>query len=70
MAIDPIQISRHIQEHFLSYLQTTFGVSERYERLNHRLKEAMSEYHRFFRGPFLQGLPPYQKDASDSGSHS
>jgi hypothetical protein len=64
MAIDPIQISRHIQEHFLSYLQTTFGVSERYGRLNQRLKDAMSEYHRFFRGPFLQGLPPYEKDAS------
>ncbi len=67
MAIDPIQISKHIQQHFHSYLQTTFGVSDRYPLLNQRLKDVMSEHHRFFRGPFLQGLPPYEKDASIAG---
>ena len=64
MAIDPIRISKHIREHFLSYLQTAFGVSERYPLLNHRLAESIGTYHRFFRGPFLQGLPPYNKDSS------
>jgi Lhr-like helicase len=64
MAIDPIQISHNIRGRFLSYLKTTFGVSERYGALNARLKDLLSQEHRFFRGPYLQGLPPYQTDQS------
>ena len=64
MAIDPIQISQLIKNRFLSYLKTTFAVSERYSDLGNRLKELLSQESQFFRGPYLQGLPPYQTDQS------
>ena len=64
MPIDPLELSNAISERFERYLLTTFGVAPEYSGLGDQFKQRIHEPGRLFRGPYLQGLPPYiRKDS-------
>jgi hypothetical protein len=64
MPIEPIQLSQAIKERFRRYLTTTFKVGSGYPDLAEQLESAIHSPDRLFRGPYLQGLPPYVRDES------
>ena len=64
MPIDPLELSNAISERFERYLLTTFGVAPEYSGLGDQFKQRIREPGRLFRGPYLQGLPPYIREES------
>ena len=64
MPIDPLELSNAISERFERYLLTTFGVAPEYSGLGDQFKQHIREPGRLFRGPYLQGLPPYIREES------
>lgn len=67
MPIDPVQISLAIKHDFRRYLTTTLGVSAKYSDLREQFMEALVNDNTLFRGPYLQGTPPYRTGESLSG---
>ena len=64
MAIDPISISKDIQDDFRRYLRTALNISPAYSEVRRQFSQALEKPDLLFRGPYLQGLPPYEKSDS------
>ncbi len=62
MSIQPISTSHHISERYKRYIRTTFDIRDaEFARLFH---EQLSADEEFFKGPYLDAMPPYQPGAS------
>jgi ATP-dependent helicase YprA (DUF1998 family) len=62
MSIQPISTSRHISERYKRYIRTTFDIRDaEFARLFH---EQLSADEEFFKGPYLDAMPPYRSGAS------
>ncbi len=62
MPIQPISTSQHISERYKRYIRTTFDIRDaEFARLFH---EQLSADEEFFKGPYLDAMPPYQPGAS------
>jgi ATP-dependent helicase YprA (DUF1998 family) len=62
MSIQPISTSRHISERYKRYIRTTFDIRDaEFARLFH---EQLSADEEFFKGPYLDAMPPYRSSAS------
>lgn len=62
MSIQPISTSRHISERYKRYIRTTFDIRDaEFARLFH---EQLSANEEFFKGPYLDAMPPYRSGAS------
>jgi hypothetical protein len=64
MSLEPLNVSTSITERFERYLSTAFKVAPEYHGLNQEFKRLVREPGRLFRGPYLQGLPPYRRQES------
>jgi len=64
MAIDPIAIARDIQRDFRRYLRTTLSIAPKYADLRNQFHAALEQRDVLFKGPYLQGLPPYEPGES------
>ena len=61
-SLDPVVISENIINDFCLYLKTALNISPKYAGLREQFYNALDNRDLLFRGPYLQGLPPYQKD--------
>ncbi len=62
MPIEPISTSHHISERYKRYIRTTFDIRDaEFAQLFH---EQLSADKEFFKGPYLDAMPPYQPGAS------
>ncbi len=67
MPIQPISTSQHISERYKRYIRTTFDIRDAkfaqlfHEQLSH---EQLSADEEFFKGPYLDAMPPYKPGAS------
>jgi ATP-dependent helicase YprA (DUF1998 family) len=62
MPIEPISTSHHISERYKRYIRTTFNIRDaEFARLFH---EQLSADEEFFKGPYLDAMPPYKPGAS------
>lgn len=64
MSINPLSVSRIISEEYKRYIKTALTISPQYPDLREQLSRTLENPDLLFRGPYLQGLPPYQKGES------
>ena len=62
MSIDPINATKAINNSYLSYLSTTFYLSD--AKMRKAFLDELCEDNRFVKGPILEVTPPFKKGAS------
>ncbi|MFQ3596886.1 MAG: DEAD/DEAH box helicase [Chloroherpetonaceae bacterium] len=62
MPIQPIETSRHIAERYKRYIRTTYDIKD--AEFKHLFDQQLQANEAFFKGPFLDAMPPYQSGAS------
>ncbi len=62
MPIQPIETSRHIAERYRRYIKTTFDIKD--AEFKRSFDKQLNVDEAFFKGPFLDAMPPYKPGAS------
>jgi hypothetical protein len=62
MPIQPIDASRHIAERYKRYIRTTFDIRD--ADFAARFNDQLSADEEFFKGPYLDAMPPYKQGKS------
>ncbi|MDW8466846.1 MAG: DEAD/DEAH box helicase, partial [Chloroherpetonaceae bacterium] len=60
--IRPIETAKHIAERYKRYIRTTFNIRD--AELARLFDEQLSADEEFFKGPYLEAMPPYQQGKS------
>lgn len=62
--MNPIDVANEIRNQYISYLSTSFGLSDSIERLGDRFTELLSSPGQVLAGPFLEATAPYSSGDS------
>jgi ATP-dependent helicase YprA (DUF1998 family) len=62
MSIQPISTSHHIRERYKRYIRTTFDIRD--AEFAELFNQQLSADEEFFKGPYLDAMPPYRSGAS------
>ena len=62
--MNPIDVANEIRNQYISYLSTSFGLSDSIEKLGERFAELLSSPGQVLAGPFLEATAPYSPGES------
>ena len=62
MSLDPLRATEHVVQKYLSYLETTFGFSDK--DLNNQFIRELRLPDKFAKGPILEATPPFETSCS------
>ena len=62
--MNPLDVAARLRNRYLSYLTTTFGLSDALAEMARRFEEALTHEGRLVVGPFLEATAPYKKSDS------
>jgi ATP-dependent helicase YprA (DUF1998 family) len=62
MSLDPLKATEHVVQKYLSYLETTFGFSDK--SLNDQFLRELRQPDKFAKGPILEATPPFETSCS------
>jgi ATP-dependent helicase YprA (DUF1998 family) len=62
--MNPIDVANEIRNQYVSYLSTSFGLSDSIEKLGERFAELISSPGQVLAGPFLEATAPYSPGGS------